>query len=63
MTSLNSLTLIGSPPSPYTRKMLGLLRYRRIPYVFKSGQVATELEKFKIEAPKPILLPTFITLS
>ena len=60
MTSLNSLTLIGSPPSPYTRKMLGLLRYRRIPYVFKSGQVATELEKFKIEAPKPILLPTFI---
>ena len=50
------LLLKGSPASPYTRKMLALLRYRRIPYslVISSSARAAALPKAKVE-----LLPTF----
>ena len=50
------ITLSGAPGSPYTRKMVSLLRYRRIPY---------KLLHFGIAGPpglpqaKVRLLPTF----
>ena len=50
------LVFKGAPGSPYTRKMLALLRYRRLPYrylVSGSPQLAA------MPAPKVELLPTF----
>ncbi len=46
----------GAPGSPYTRKMLAVLRFRRIPYEFLIGDQATDLG---LPEPKVSLLPTF----
>jgi glutathione S-transferase len=50
------LRLRGAPGSPYTRKMLALLRYRRIPYRFI---VRGSREDHGLPEPKVSLLPTF----
>lgn len=52
-----TLELLGAPGSPYTRKMLALLRYRRIPYAVRWGS-HREPQPDK-PAPKVKLLPTF----
>jgi glutathione S-transferase len=50
------LPIMGAPGSPYTRKMLALMRYRRIAYRFLIGRTgaASSLPRPKVE-----LLPTF----
>jgi glutathione S-transferase len=50
------LRLRGAPGSPYTRKMLALLRYRRIPYQFI---VRGSREDRGLPEPRVSLLPTF----
>jgi glutathione S-transferase len=55
--------LMGAPGSPYTRKMLGLMRYRHIPYrlerqsiTLQNGQDKHRKTRAKAKVP---LLPTF----
>ena len=52
------LTLRGAPGSPYTRKMLVVLRYRQIPYrlVLSGGALG---EKKDLPEPKVQLIPVF----
>ena len=56
MPSTQPIALRGAPGSPYTRKMLAVLRFRRIPYRFLVGLWAGDEE---LPSPKVNLLPTF----
>lgn len=51
------LELMGAPGSPYTRKMLALLRFRHIPYNMIWGGLTVAPEGYP--KPKVPLLPTF----
>ena len=56
MTDTQAIALTGAPGSPYTRKMLALMRFRQIPYrLLISGSAESDaMPKAKVS-----LLPTF----
>ena len=57
---MKRLQVFGSTPSPYTQKMLSLLRYKQIPYDVHWGDVKGRLEALGIEPPRPVLLPVIL---
>jgi len=54
------IQLIGPTASPYTQKMVALLRYRHIPYSVIWGDPDGILDASGIEKPKPALMPTVL---
>jgi glutathione S-transferase len=60
MTIPQPVELIGSPGSPYTRKMLSLLRYRHIPHRMIWGDPSAVLQQRGVTLPKLVFLPTFL---
>jgi glutathione S-transferase len=59
MVTQKPIQLIGGTGSPYTQKMVALLRYRRLPYAVRWGIPSEVCESLGVAKPKPIFEPTF----
>ncbi len=59
MTAQQTVQLVGGTGSPYTQKMVALLRFRRIPYAVTWADPAETCDLLGVEQPKPIFMPTF----
>ncbi len=60
MSPNERVQLVGGTGSPYTQKMVALLRYRHIPYAITWGDPATLLDALGVAKPRPILMPAFL---
>jgi len=60
MKKVDRIRILGDTGSPYTKKMLAVLRYRQIPYSLIWGTPGPVLDEMGLARPKPLLLPVMV---
>ncbi|MCX2975380.1 glutathione S-transferase family protein [Halieaceae bacterium IMCC8485] len=60
MKKVDRIRILGDTGSPYTKKMLAVMRYRQIPYSLIWGTPGPVLDEMGLARPKPLLLPVMV---